>query len=219
MSQVTGKRGTPTKGGSCGTSETASVRTQPRRRGGHWGRQGRGLRGQPCVVTGPGSPARPVGCRGGGDWSAEPCDEPGAECGRQTASVNRIRVRRADLLSAGPSGERERGILVSFPAQEGAVCLSPSGTSVPRAGPWPPGCPVLVPRCGVRCHPTTAPAGLPGVPHFGGQGLREPEEAWAWGKCVLVTFNGNGGFFGGKQPDSPLPGHKDSVCACVCTCV
>lgn len=180
-------------------SETASVRTQPKRRGGHWGRQGRGLRGQPCIVTGPGSPARPLGCGGGGDWSAEPSDEPGAECGRQTASMNGIRVRKADLLSVGPSGERERGILVSFPAQEGGRAPQPLRHLPPPRWALAPGVSCPGAPCGVRCHPPTAPPGLPGVPHLSGWGgLREPENAWAWGKCMLVTFSGNGGFFGGK---------------------
>lgn len=114
LSWVTGKRGPPTKGGSCGTSESASVRTQPRRMGSHWGRQGRGAGGtaRHCDRSwGSGSSwesSQACGVRVGGDWSAEPSDEPGAECGLQTASMNSIRVRKADLLSVGPSGEREQ---------------------------------------------------------------------------------------------------------------
>lgn len=48
------------------------------------------------------------------------------------------------------------------------MCLGPSITSHPRAGPWSLGCPVLVPLCGVRYYPATAPPGLVGVPHLSG---------------------------------------------------
>ena len=85
------------------------------------------------------------------------------------------------------------------------MCLGPSITSRLRTGPWALGCPVLVPLCGVRCHPATAPPGLLGVPHLSGVGRTEKSrKCLDLGKCILVAISGNGGFFWGKQPDSAL---------------
>lgn len=86
-----------------------------------------GAGGQPSTVTGAGetgssgSPARPEGGggqgmggegrggngRGGKALSAEPSEEPGAECGLGTVCVNSARVRKADPLSVRLSRERK----------------------------------------------------------------------------------------------------------------
>lgn len=131
------------------------------RRSDHWGRQGRGRGGQPSIVTGPretGSswePSQACGVRGGrGSWSTEPSDVPGAECGLETASVNSLRVRKADCCLSGLQGRENNDILVPF-SSSGRDCSASAShiASLPHAGPCFLGCPALVPPRDVRCHP------------------------------------------------------------------
>ena len=85
------------------------------------------------------------------------------------------------------------------PPRKGPCASAPPAPPSPVLGPGPRGALSWCPVVGSGVTPPQPQLASQVCPNSqGGGGLREPEDAWALGKCVLVTFSGNGAFFGGK---------------------